>query len=1299
MNWKKKVGWTLALIAGLIVVAAIGGYFYLNSSAFRRFAVRKIVEATDDATGGRAQIGGFDFKLSTLTAHLYDIVLRGDGSANAPPLLQVDKLTVGLKIQSVLHRKITLSELLVEHPVAHLRVDREGNSNFPHPPPSDSSGHASIFDLAIGHLALENGEVNYNDKKIPLEADLHDLATNATFETLRSQYSGSISYDNGHLQYGRYSSLPHSFSARFSATPSVFSLEPAILKVASSSLSLHARAMNYNDPVISADYDARIHTQDFASMLPVKTTGDVSLTGKLDYRSRDKRSFLRNIAVQGRMGSDALGAASSEGEIELAKLRGSYQLADGTLRATGVEAETLGGGISADFTVENLDQRPYSRVRASLRNISLRAAQQAMRKQLLNRVAISGAIDGTAEASWAGAIGNIHLNTDLVIRAAEGGANPSAVNLPVQGIVHAAYDGPRDSLSIRQTTLRIPSTRLTANGEVSKHSQLQIQATTADLQQLAGLIAALRSGPSNLPAVAGSASLNATVTGSPRRPQISGQMAAQDLRVQDSRWKTVQLSFAANASQIAVSHATLVNAQRGKATLNATVALNNWSYAPSNSIHADLSVQQMPMADLQRIANLHYPVSGDVSASASVDGSQLDPRGAGSLEIAKARAYGQPFRTVAVKFLAQNSSISAKLNVVADAGSATSSVSYTPKTHAYNVRLDAPSIALQKLRAVEEKNLQVKGTLSASVSGQGTLDNPQLNASVEVPTLVVREKPITAVKADVRVANQQADLTLNAQVVDAAVRARGHVNLSGDYQADASADTAAVPLDLLLATYAGQVPDGFQGRTELHATLKGPLKDRSRIEAHVVIPTLSASYQSLQIEAAGPIRADYAHSVITLQPAELRGTGTSLHLQGSYPLAGGAAPSLTAQGSVDVRILQVVYPDVRSSGKVTLDIHTAGPGIQGQVRLQSVALATDTAPLGVEKLNGTLSLDNGRLQISEMTGQVGGGQVSAGGSIAYRPSLAFDIALQGKSMRVRYPEGIRSVLDSNLTWTGTAQSSTLRGRVLIDSLSFTPDFDLAGFGDQFSSSTAGLSQPGFTDTINLQLIVQSNSNFSATSSQVSVEGNADLRVTGTASSPVITGRADLTSGELFYRNVRYELQRGIITFDDPNETRPVLNVSVSTTIEQYNLTLSLRGTFDKLTTSYVSDPPLATSDIINLIARGQTGAESAASSQSTDSMIASQAASQISGGVQKLAGISSLQIDPLLGGANGNPSARVAIQQRVTKNFLFTFSTDVSQPGSETVQGDYQINKRWSVSVTRNQLGGVSIDGRYHTRF
>ena len=84
----------------------------------------------------------------------------------------------------------------------------------------------------------------------------------------------------------------------------------------------------------------------------------------------------------------------------------------------------------------------------------------------------------------------------------------------------------------------------------------------------------------------------------------------------------------------------------------------------------------------------------------------------------------------------------------------------------------------------------------------------------------------------------------------------------------------------------------------------------------------------------------------------------------------------------------------------------------------------------------------------------------------------------------------------------------------------------------------------------LAIGVQSQENLNATSSQISIAGRAALRVGGTAANPVITGRTTLTSGELFYRNVRYHLQNGVITFDDPDETHPVMNVAVNTTVEQ-----------------------------------------------------------------------------------------------------------------------------------------------------
>jgi translocation and assembly module TamB len=1301
MRSRKIIGWTLAALGILIVAGLIGGVLFLKTASFQRLAIRTIVADVNQSTGGRVDIHNFDFQLSTLTAHLYDVTIHGGEAPGQPSLLHIDKLTVGLKILSVLRRKVSVSELLIEHPVAYVQIDRAGKSNLPQSPQKQSSSNTGVFDLAAGHVLLARGEINYNDATVPVEADLYGLKTEIHFEPLKTRYRGSISYDSGRLRYATEPSFPHSLDARFSASPTRFSLESALLKVGLSSVSLQADISNYDHPTMDGRYDLRIHTQDLSPILqPVASAGDVSLSGSMHYRGSHGEPLLRLISMDGQIASDSLTAASSEGRLDLRRLRGHYQLLNGTLQAHDVDFEALGGGVSADVEVRHLDATADARIQTRLRAISLEAAQQALRTAEVKRVSVVSRIDGTVDAWWTGSVDKLRARTDLVLRA--GGGEASAKGVPVEGSIHATYDGPRNAVAFRQTSLRIPSTTVALQGEVSSRSNLEVQASTSDLHQVAALFSAVHGGQPSALEIAGSASVQATVRGSLQKPQLSGQFSAQNLQVQGSQWSSARFSVEASPSQISLHDGVLVSAHQGRASMGATVGLRGWTYLPSNPISIDLSVQRMSLADLERLANLHYPVSGDLSADIAVHGSQLNPIGKGSARIDNARAYDEPIHHLAGEFRADKSSLASTLEVNLPAGSINGTISYTPQTRAYALRLNAPSITIQKLQMVQAKNLGISGAVTISASGEGTVDNPELTASVEVPQLQFQDQSISQIKGQLHVASERAELTVDSQVAQASVHSKADVSLSGDYYTQATIDTTGVPLAPLFAMFLSSSPQGLQGETELHATLKGPLKDKTRIEAHLTIPTLKASYQSLEIGAANPIRLDYADSVVTLQPAEIRGTGTSLRVEGRIPLSGNIAPTLTAQGSVDFRILRIIDSDLQSSGALSLDIRASGtakdPAVQGQVHLQDVAVSTATAPLGVQKLNGTLDLNNSSLQISSLTGEVGGGQVSLGGSISYKPNLQFNVSLQSNSVRLRYPDGLRALIDGNLILSGTKDASILNGRVLIDTLSFTPDFDLAKFSDQFSGNSIP-AEPGFADSVKLAIGVQSKSSLSATSSQISVEGQVNLQVIGTAANPVIIGRTDLTSGELFYRNVRYQLQRGIITFDNPTETAPVLNVSVATTVEQYNLTLTLRGPFDKLTTSYTSEPPLATADIINLIANGKTTQEANAAGQSTDSMIASQVASQVTGGIQHLAGISSLQIDPLLGGNNQNPSARVAIQQRVTKNFLFTFSTDLSQPGSEIVQGDYQINQRWSVSLTRDEVGGVSVDGKYHTKF
>ena len=92
MTWKRRIGWAAIALGLLLVIVVVGGYAYVKSSSFNRFARRKIAEEVYQSTGAKATIGGLDFSLSGLTANLHDITLRGTEAADQPALLHATSL-------------------------------------------------------------------------------------------------------------------------------------------------------------------------------------------------------------------------------------------------------------------------------------------------------------------------------------------------------------------------------------------------------------------------------------------------------------------------------------------------------------------------------------------------------------------------------------------------------------------------------------------------------------------------------------------------------------------------------------------------------------------------------------------------------------------------------------------------------------------------------------------------------------------------------------------------------------------------------------------------------------------------------------------------------------------------------------------------------------------------------------------------------------------------------------------------------------------------------------------------------
>ena len=457
-----------------------------------------------------------------------------------------------------------------------------------------------------------------------------------------------------------------------------------------------------------------------------------------------------------------------------------------------------------------------------------------------------------------------------------------------------------------------------------------------------------------------------------------------------------------------------------------------------------------------------------------------------------------------------------------------------------------------------------------------------------------------------------------------------------------------------------------------------------------------------------PILADYVDGTLTVQPTEIKGTDTDLRFEGRIPITTDAPAQITLLGNIDLALVHVLSPDTSASGQLEFDVNAAGrkinQDVEGQIKIVNASFTTADAPVGLSQGNGVLTLRGTRLDVSQFTGKVGGGTVTASGGIVYRPSLQFDLALKGSDIRMLYPEGLRTDLGMSLAMSGTPKASLLSGQVKINRLNFTPDFDLTSFAGQFGGESSPPSRGGFTDDLKLNIALLSTNELNAYSRTVSIQGDANLRVIGTAADPVIVGRTNFTGGEVFLLGNRYVVQGGTIAFVNTMQTEPVLNLQVNTSIQQYNIAMRFQGPLDRLHTNYTSDPSLPPADIINLIAFGKTQEAQAAQAQpgnlGAESVLASGVTSQVTGRLEKAAGISHLSVDPVLAqNGNENPGARVTIQQRVTSKLYVTFSTDVTQTQTQEVLVQYRINRKWSVSGDRDQNGGFGVDGRYHKDF
>jgi translocation and assembly module TamB len=109
--------------------------------------------------------------------------------------------------------------------------------------------------------------------------------------------------------------------------------------------------------------------------------------------------------------------------------------------------------------------------------------------------------------------------------------------------------------------------------------------------------------------------------------------------------------------------------------------------------------------------------------------------------------------------------------------------------------------------------------------------------------------------------------------------------------------------------------------------------------------------------------------------------------------------------------------------------------------------------------------------------------------------------------------------------------------------------------------------------------------------------------------------------------------------------------------------------------------------------------QSIGSDSTTNALLGGALNAAVSSRVQKLFGAGSVKIDPTYVGTVGSSSARITVQQNISRNVQVTYATNVNATAQQLIQAQVDVTQSVSLLAIRDESGVFSLVLKVHKRY
>ncbi|TKD50302.1 translocation/assembly module TamB domain-containing protein [Sphingomonas baiyangensis] len=388
---------------------------------------------------------------------------------------------------------------------------------------------------------------------------------------------------------------------------------------------------------------------------------------------------------------------------------------------------------------------------------------------------------------------------------------------------------------------------------------------------------------------------------------------------------------------------------------------------------------------------------------------------------------------------------------------------------------------------------------------------------------------------------------------------------------------------------------------------------------------------------------------------------------------------------------------------------TGAPRVAGVVRANDLVYENETfgTRLSNMRINGRFS--NDRFELTELRATAGEGTVTAQGYVGLAANSGFpiDVRAQLTNASLARSDMLGATANGNIRVTNGPDGGLIQGDIVIPEARYqfirqgsaeVPELTgvrrrTDALESPASEQRAAAGPPGL---FRLAINVRADNRLFVSGMGLESEWEADLRITGTSAAPRIAGTIESIRGTYSFAGKRFELDRGIISYEGNDLTNPNINLSASTTAEGVTAIINATGTAQRPNITFTSTPALAQDEVLARLLFGRSvtnlsATEAIQLASALNSLRGSGGGLNPLGELRQAAGIDRLRI---LGAdeASGRGTA-LAAGQYLTDDIYIEIITDAR--GFTATQLEVALSRALSVLSQTGSFGGSSVNFRY----